>query len=72
MTTGKRIWLCIMAVVLVLAAVGIVTDIVFDGISFRVVGSIAVWFMVVGWWLSDFRQGRSKAKQTREDQEIVE
>ena len=59
MTKGKRIWLYIMAAVLVLAAVGIVSEIIGNGMTLMNAASICVWFVISGYWLNDLRSIRS-------------
>ena len=63
MTTAKRVWMCIMAVVLVLSAVGIVSEFVFNGVTFWALASTCVWFMICGYWTDDFRRLRRRAKE---------
>ena len=68
MTKSKFIWLCFLAVALFVAAVGIMSDIVINGMSLRIVASIGVWATVFRHWLKDFNRSRNK-EQYDEDED---
>ena len=60
----KLIFLCIVGFLLAVAVVGIVVEIVQNGMSLSVATSIAVWCFAVGFWGEDFgRVIKNKAKE---------
>ena len=64
--TSSKVVLAIMAVVLIVAAVGVVSEFVINGISVRAAISAIVWFSFVGWWVHDFIKIKSNATKDPE------
>ena len=59
--TKSKVVLSIMAVVLIVAAVGVVSEFAFNGVSTRAILSAIIWLSFVGWWIYDFRQIKNNA-----------
>ena len=64
--TSSKIVLGIMAVVLVVAAVGVVSEFAFNGMSVRAVISAVILCSFVGWWIHDFVKIKRSAKNDSE------
>ena len=68
MVISSKIVLGIMAVVLVVAAVGVISEFALNGTSVRAVISAIIWFSFVGWWIHDFVKVKNNSKNDSEKQ----